>query len=115
MQMRTSFHMHSQMIRASFGESLEKSLRFFDHQMHIEWKFGHTFTSFHNEWSHSDIGYEVPIHYINVQPVRASGFAGGDLFTEACKICGENGWSKDVWVGHNKTYVTVTLKVTVTF
>ena len=90
--------MHGQMICASLCKRFEMLFRFFDHQMHIERKFGDSLAGFDDERSHADVGDEVTIHHINMQPVRAGGFARRDLFTEARKICSENGWGEDVAV-----------------
>ena len=78
--------MHINSACAGIGKCFQMAFGFFDHQMHIQRKFGHTSAGFHNKWPHGDIGNEMTIHHIDVQPACASGFTGSYLFAETRKI-----------------------------
>ena len=97
MQMRTSLHMDGYIVCTCLCKRFEMPLRFFDHQMYVKWKFRHALTGFDDDRSHSDVRDEVTVHHVYVKPIRARGFARGDLFAEARKICREDGGGEDVF------------------
>ena len=73
--------MHINSAGASLGKGFKMAFGFFDHQMHVQRQFGHPAAGFDNKWPHGDIGNEMPIHYIDVQPVCASGI---NVHVETC-------------------------------
>ena len=47
---------------------------------------------FDQHWSHSYIGYKVPVHDIEVQEIRACVFDSGDLLIKFAEVGGEERW-----------------------
>ena len=79
MQVWTGFYVHGEMVGACFGKVLKQAFGFLDHQVHVERKFCGAAASLDDEGSHRQVGDEVAVHHIDVDPVRARRFAGGDL------------------------------------
>src|SRR5687767_2029388 len=94
--MWTSFHMNIQSARTRLGKCFEVTLRLFDHQMHIQREICDSTTGFHDKGSHRNVGNKVPIHHIDVKPIRAGRFTSSDLLPETREISRENGWSNGV-------------------
>jgi hypothetical protein len=55
------------------------TLRLLDHQMNVQGKLCPAPASLDDQRAHRDGGDERPIHHIDVDPVRAGGFTGGQF------------------------------------
>ena len=74
--------MNGDIVRAGFGEYLQLLIGIGDHQMHIKRKFRGTPAGFHKKRTHCNGGDEMTIHDIQMKPVCASGFTGGDFISQ---------------------------------
>ncbi len=61
------------------------SFGFFDHEMDIEGKVRGAPGCLHDEWSHCDVGYEMSIHYIDMDPIDAGIFTLANLVAQTGK------------------------------
>ncbi len=95
MQVRARFHMDCQHISSCLSEGLKVAFRLLDHQVHIQ--HGSGFISqrtqcLHDQRTNGDVGHEMPIHHVDVEPVGpgAEGFAA--LVFETSKVGRQDGW-----------------------
>ena len=79
--------MHGQMVSTSFGEGFKQTFGLFDHQMHVQRQFGDAAAAFDDHGPHCQVGSEVTIDDINVDPIHTGGFTLGNLFAKAGKVC----------------------------
>ena len=90
-QMDTGFHLHCHQIRPGLDEIRDIAVGVRDHQVDVEGQAGRTTDSFHHQGTHGDIGDEVPVHDVDMDPVGTGVFHGLDFLPQPCKIGGENG------------------------
>jgi hypothetical protein len=90
--------MDSQTAGACLCKGFDVALGLFDHQMDIQREFRNASAGLDDKRSHGDVGREMPIHHIDMDPVPAGSFDGGNLFAEPCKIRGENGSGNNISV-----------------
>jgi hypothetical protein len=74
--------MDGQVTGAGLGKNFEQAFRLLDHEVHIEGEFRDFAASFNHNGAHAQVRDEVTIHHINMNPVRAGRFAGGNLLGE---------------------------------
>jgi len=78
--------MNQQMIGTGLRKRGEISLRFHDHQMHIQRLARAAPQCFDNHRTEGDIRHEPAIHYVDMNPIRAGGVDGLNLFGKPGKI-----------------------------
>jgi hypothetical protein len=69
MQMRPGLGMHQDMIRAGLGKGRDVWIDRRDHHVHVERQAAVRPQAFQDRRSEADIGHEMPIHHIEMQPV----------------------------------------------
>src|SRR5262249_10454471 len=93
--------MNEKRIRAGGDEFVEEQVWRKDHQVNFQVKASHTTQRFDDRGTHGKVGYEMAVHDVHVNSVRAGTFGFRDLFTETCEIGGEDRRSKfDGAAGH---------------
>ena len=90
MNMRTGLDMHRDDIGAGLGESLEIRVARRDHQMHIEHLLGVRAQRFHDVRSDGDVGDEVAVHDVEMDPVGSCRIDRADFFAQLAKVGGKN-------------------------
>ena len=86
MDVRPGFRVYGDDVRARFGEGFEIGIDRRDHQMHIERLRCVRAKRFHNCGADGDIGHIMPIHHVDVDPVRPGRIHGTHFFAEPGKI-----------------------------
>ena len=75
--------MHRNVIGARFGKIVQILIRIANHQMHIQWQVGAASETFDYRRADRQIGHEVTVHYINMNPIGMSAFGPANFFPEA--------------------------------
>src|SRR5581483_1272766 len=65
---------------------IKETGRIFDHQMDFQRKPRSRPQALHNAGAHAEIGYEMAIHHINMDTMRAGALHLGHFLAEAAKI-----------------------------
>jgi len=68
----------------------------------VERKTGRPPGRAHDDRAHTDVRHEVPVHHVDVDPVRPGGFYFLDGLAEPQEVCGENRGRKQVFSGHRR-------------
>ena len=72
-----------------------------DHQMHVEDLFGVRPERLHHVRADGDVGHEMPVHDIDMDPVGAGRIDGAHLLAEPGEIGREDRWGDDdVFASH---------------
>ena len=90
MNMRTGLHMHRDDIGAGLGESLEVRVARCDHQMHVEHLLGVGAQRFHDVRPDGDVGDEMTVHDVEMDPVGARGIDRPDLLAQFAEVGRKN-------------------------
>ena len=93
MQMRPRLGMHQDMIGAGLGKGGDVRIDRRDHQMHVERQAGVRPQAFQDRRSEADVGHEVPVHHIEMQPIRARRLDCPHFVAETGEIGGKQAWS----------------------
>lgn len=89
MKMPGRLDMHRDDIGACVSKGADILIRMFDHQMDVQdgaCLVRQGAKRAHNKRANGDVGYEVSIHHVHVQPFGAGRYSGSTLFTQSGKI-----------------------------
>ena len=88
--MRACLDMHGDDVGAGFGEGFEIRIARRDHQMHVERLLGVRPDRFDDIRPDRNVGHEMAVHDVDMDPVGAGGIDRAHLFAEFCEIGGED-------------------------
>jgi hypothetical protein len=77
-------------VGTGLGEGFEIGIAGRDHQMDVECLLGDRADGLHHGGTDGDIGDEVPIHHVDVDPVGARGLDGADFVAQFGEIGRKN-------------------------
>ena len=77
--MREHFDVNRQHRCASLDKHVEVAVRLFDHQMDVERDGCDLLDRPHDRRANRDVGYEVAVHHVHVNEVRATAFDGRNV------------------------------------
>ena len=86
MDMRTRLRMHSDDVRARLGEGLEKGIDRGDHQMDVERLGGVWAQRLHHCRAKGDVGHEMPVHHVDMNPVGTGGIDRAHFLAQAGEV-----------------------------
>jgi hypothetical protein len=66
--------MHRQAVGSRRGKSRQVSLGRFNHEVNVQGQAGGSAGRFNNDRPQRDVGHKMPVHHINVYPVRPTCF-----------------------------------------
>jgi len=89
--MRSRLGVDGNDVGASLGEGLDIGVDGIDHQMNVENPVGMRTQRFHHARPEGDVGHEVSIHHIEMNPVGAGGGDIAHFLAEPGEIGGEDG------------------------
>src|SRR3954469_17800835 len=88
--MRTRLRMYRNDVRAGLGERVEERIDRRNHQMDVE-RFGCVRAKrLHDRWTDRDVGYEVTVHHIDMNPVGARLVDRAHFLAEPGEVGGED-------------------------
>ena len=90
MDMRAGFDMHGDDVGARLGEGFEIGIARRDHQMHVERLLGVGPDRFDDIRADRNVGHEMAVHDVDMDPVGAGGIDRADLLAELGEIGGED-------------------------
>ncbi|OJU11012.1 MAG: hypothetical protein BGN86_09675 [Caulobacterales bacterium 68-7] len=99
MQVRTGLGVHGENVGARLAIGLEVGIDRGDHQVHVDRDLHVWLQRLHHHRADGDVGHEVAVHDVDVQPVGAGGLHGPNLFPEAREIRRQDGGGDDRAVG----------------
>ncbi len=85
-QMRTGFRVHRDVIAAGLGEGLQIGVAGRDHQMRVEDLLAVRTHRLDDIGAKGNVGHEMPVHHVEMNPVGAGRIHGADLFAQPGKI-----------------------------
>jgi hypothetical protein len=86
-------------IGTGLGKGLQIGLGRGDHQMHIKGHFGVLAQRFDQAGAEGDIGHKMPIHDVEMQPIRAGGLHRAHLLGQPAEVGGKKaGANAGGWV-----------------
>ena len=88
--MRTGLDMHGNDVGARLGEGFEIRIARRDHQVHVERFFGVRPDRFDDVGPDGNIGHEMAVHDVDMDPVGAGGVDRVDFVAQFCEIGGED-------------------------
>ena len=86
MQMRPRLGMDGDDVRAGIGEVFQKGVDRRDHQMDVEGLGAVRTQRLHHARPDGDVGDEVPVHHVDMNPVGAGGVDRAHLLAESGKV-----------------------------
>src|SRR5437870_9193267 len=89
-----ALHVHGEPVRSRVGEGLEIATGLRDHEMRLERKAGRPTKRADDDRADRDVRHEVPVHDVDVNPVRTRRLSLGDLLTEAREVSRQDGGSQ---------------------
>ena len=83
--------MHTDDVGTRFAETLDVAFWFFYHQVHIQGFARQLAYRLHHHHPEGEVGYKMPVHHIEVQPVGSCRIEHFDLLCQPRKISGQQG------------------------
>ena len=84
--MRAGLGVHRDVIAAGLGEGLEIGIAGRDHQMRVEDLLGVRAHRLDDIGTVGNVGDEMPVHHVEMDPVGAGGIDGADLVAQLGEI-----------------------------
>ncbi len=84
--MRAGLGMHRDVIAAGLGEGLKIRVAGRDHQVRVEDLFGVRAHRLDDVGAVGNVGHEMPVHHVEMDPVGAGLVHGADLFAQFGEI-----------------------------
>ncbi len=81
--------MDCEMVRARLEKRFHVALRMLDHQLDVQRTARHPVHRLHNHGTKADIRHEMPVHDVQVQPIRSRLLDGFDLLGQSSEITGQ--------------------------
>src|SRR5262245_36119102 len=94
MQVVVAFPVNQKRIRTCFGELFQVKIRVGNHQVGLQVQARHGPQRLYDHRSHRNVGHEVPIHDIDVDPIGPGFFRFRYLLTQTGKVSGKDRWGK---------------------
>ena len=91
MHVRAGLDVNRDDVSAGLGEGGEERIGRRDHQMDVEGFLGVRAQRLHHIRPDRDVGHEVAVHHVNMDPVGAGGVDRAHLLAELREVGGENG------------------------
>ena len=88
--MRAGFDMHGDDVGAGLGERLEIGIARRDHQMDVERLFGVRAQRLHHVRPDGDVGHEMAVHHVDMDPVGAGGVDRAHFLAQLGEIGGQD-------------------------
>ena len=88
--MRARLDMHCDDVGAGLGEGLEIGIAGRDHQVYVERLLGDGADRLHHRGADGDVGHEVPVHHVDMDPVGAGGLDCADFIAQLGEIGRQN-------------------------
>ena len=102
-QVGAGLRVHGDAVGAGGGEVPHVALRGLDHEVAVHEAAGHGAQGLHHHGADGEVGDEVPVHDVHVDPVGAGLVDGADLLAEAGEVDAEDGRGDDGRVrGHGR-------------
>ena len=83
------------MVGARFGERGDERVGRGDHQVHVERQRGMRAQGRQNLGTEADVGHELPVHDVEMQPVGARFGHRRDFFAQSPEIRRQQAWRDD--------------------
>ena len=99
--MRAGLGMHGDDVGAGFGEGLDEGIARRDHQMHVEELLRMRAQRLHHVGADGDVGHEMPVHDVDMDPIAAGGIDGAHLLAEPGEVGREDRWGDDDVSAHD--------------
>ena len=80
--MRAGLDMHGDDVGAGLGEGFEIGIAGRDHQMHVERLLGERAQRLHHVRADGDVGHEMAVHHVDMDPVGAGGLDRADFLAQ---------------------------------
>ena len=80
MDVRPRLRVDGDRVRPCLGKGVQIGIDRRDHQMHVERLGGVRAQRLHHRRADGDVGHEMPVHHIDVDPVGAGGVDGPSFF-----------------------------------
>jgi hypothetical protein len=87
-------------VGAGLGKGLEIGIAGRDHQVHVEHLFGVRAQRLHHVGTDGNIGHEVPVHHVDMDPVGAGGVERTHFLAELGEVGGQNRRGDDEGMAH---------------
>ncbi len=87
---RTGLDMHGDDVGAGFGEGIQIGIARRDHQMHVEALLADRADRLHHARADRDVGHEMAVHDIDMDPVGAGGLDATDFVTQFGEVGRKN-------------------------
>jgi hypothetical protein len=94
-QVRPGLGMDAHDIGPGGGEGLQVGIGRRDHQMHVDRHRDVRPQGLHHVRAEGDVGHEMAVHHVHVQPVGAGGLDGAAFLAETGEVRREDGRSDD--------------------
>ena len=85
---RPGLDVHGDDVGAGLGEGFEIGIARRDHQVHVERLSGVRAQRLHDVGTDRDVGHEVPVHHVDMDPVGAGGIDRAHLLAEPGEVGG---------------------------
>ena len=92
-EIHSPFLMDQERIRAGVGKGLQVQVGIFNHQMNFERQAADGPKGLDHRWTNRDIGDEMAVHDVDMDPIGARLLGCGHLLSQPRKIGRQNGWS----------------------
>ena len=89
-QVRPAFGVDRQDIGPGVAKRLQPWIDRRDHQMHVERQGRMRPDRLYDVWPQGDVGHEMPVHHIHMNPVGARRLQRADFFAQPRKVAGED-------------------------
>ena len=90
-QVRAGLDVDGDSVRSSGGEGVDEGVGRLDHQVDVERQAGRGANGLDHHRADGEVGHEVPVHHVHVDPVGAGLLHGADLLAEPGEVGGEDG------------------------
>ena len=95
LQMRAGFDVDRQDVCAGSNEVFEQRVWMGHHEVHVDGQLGGASYGFDDERADGDVGDEVAVHHVDVDPSGAGELGGSYLIVEVSEVGGEDGRGDD--------------------
>jgi hypothetical protein len=89
----TEFDVDDHFIRPGFGKGFKQDFRPGTHEVNVEKQFGERADGFDHLRAEGNVGHEVTIHDVEMQPIGTGSLRASGPVTEAGVVRGEQRWS----------------------